>query len=340
KAERFNLFENLFKIKDRSKFILDDNYFTIYYWERFGFDIEGIDTKDSITFKLEDEKIKPHLDRLDYLVKIKKFGLVTLNISTALNFHELIEIFKVFVLLYTAREVLIPQNYVPLEKYISSVYDYIIMRIPSLGNISEEQTKQLSLDFRSISQIITLAQVKDLIDVEIIFSVIEKNLSLIEHPRLIGLFIGFLYTFKRISENEIEKIFYSYSLGTKGNKVGHLELLEGILSITKAIIFSSSEILKILDEYLNNITEEEFIEILPITRRIFSVFSPKEIDIIGTEVGKLFKTSSKDIRITKMEILDNKVKEQLLEIDKKVWGILEDSMIINDKNRNIRGKKQ
>ena len=205
---------------------------------------------------------------------------------TIYSFSELVNVLQAFSLLYTAREILLPPEYPPLVVYIQSIYQNIINRLSFLGEVSEEQAELLSHDFRALGQLLTLKELIAIIDAEIFFNVLLQIKNTVQHPRLLGIFVGTLFLFKRITGAEIDSIFHAYVDGTYNSSHAALDFLEGLFVLSKAIIYTSS-LLQILFKDINIRSDTNFVEILPRLRKLFSSFNPREIDFLGKEISKL-----------------------------------------------------
>ena len=246
----------------------------------------------------------------------------------AYSFSELVNILQVFSLLYTAREILLPSKYSPLVPYIQSIYQNIINRLSFLGEVSEQQAESLSLDFRVRGQLLTLEEVIAIIDAVVFFNILLQIQSSVQHPRLLGIFVGTLFLFKKISGSAVDSIFHSYVNGTRDQHYAVLDFLEGLFALSKAIIYTSS-LLQILFQDINLRSDADFVEILPRLRKLFSNFNPREIDFLGKEISKLLgspplsqkeKPLIQNIDIfvgTNFSELDSIIDDQL-----KSWGLI------------------
>ena len=69
--------------------------------------------------------------------------------------------------------------------------------------------------------------------------------------------------------------------------------LNGLFSTARDVVFIDDSILKSVDKLVNDVSEEEFMRVIPELRLAFSYFTPREIDEIGENVSKMYGISKR-----------------------------------------------
>jgi len=230
-----------------------------------------------------------------YLIRAIQMGLFTqfekiltkieAELQSNTSFEELIALLRAIVLLYGFRESLLPKGHSRLEGTIKNIFQTVLHRIPDLTNISEDSLPKLSDDFRTLSQLIN-NPLLSFLDPDLLFDILSRTLDTNQLlPRLEGVFLGLLYSFGKRSAQDIEQTFQSYASGSLNPFITPIEFLEGVLSLSKTLIFSS-RILQILVQEISKLPDDLFLQLLPGLRRLFTNYIPRETAQIAKEITK------------------------------------------------------
>ncbi len=110
-----------------------------------------------------------------------------------------------------------------------------------------------------------------------------------------GCIHGILYGGGREDASSIEHAALGYVQGTKEQMKKTALFFRGLFFSARDLIFIGGQILNMLDTFLQQTENEEFMELLPELRMAFTYFTPREIDKIAEKAASLHGRSGKDI---------------------------------------------
>ena len=110
-----------------------------------------------------------------------------------------------------------------------------------------------------------------------------------------GCIHGILYGGGREDASLIEHAALGYVQGTKEQMKKTALFFRGLFFSARDLIFIGGQILNMLDTFLQQTENEEFMELLPELRMAFTYFTPREIDKIAEKAASLHGRSGKEI---------------------------------------------
>ncbi|MHA1198757.1 MAG: DUF5682 family protein [Candidatus Heimdallarchaeaceae archaeon] len=236
------------------------------------------------------------------------------------NFKSLVQALYQLVSLYNFQESLLTEGYKPLLKLIHRAYVRAAFLIPTILTVSEEEEEIIIEKLKALTNFVL--SFTDLpIDKDLYVSQIESALKESRGNFAVrGSLSGVLYSFNLVDIATLSREINGYSLG--GSAVEGGNYLYGLFTICREIMILRKSFFTTIDELVCSLTDKDFLSILPILRRSFSLFSPKEIDIIAANVAK--KRDYEEIdRIEISEKLANILEfaDQIAEDKFGEWGL-------------------
>lgn len=265
-----------------------------------------------------------------YLIKCVQMGHFTMlddlldlfqdKIETS-SFIDLMLYLKTLVVLYGFRDSLIPPENKNIQGYIQNNYIAVIQCFSTFSDINDDLLNKFTDSMRLLSQLLN-DPLLSLLDKQALFSILkyvinDDNTS----AKLLGVYYGFLYSFGEVSISDIESEFNTLVTMIHTDQNQPVFFLEGLLSLTKKVLFSGS-ILNILVRTVNTISEEKFLQLLPGLRRIFTTYMPKEsydlANMISDQIGKENDVLQKEFVLSPESIInlskfDSEVKKILID---------------------------
>lgn len=115
------------------------------------------------------------------------------------------------------------------------------------------------------------------------------------HAGLCGCIHGILYGSGRETAKEAERACLGYLTGTREQLLQTAFFFRGLFYTAKDLLFIGSGFLEMLDRFLGQVDEGEFMELLPQLRLAFAYFTPAETDKIAARAAGLHGKKREDI---------------------------------------------
>lgn len=173
-----------------------------------------------------------------------------------------------------------------LAGLIGSACEKIIYLLPYMAKIKEEDLTSAMTALKTIYQ---LMQREEYIEKrEVYYEALQKLLTFKDlQAGLEGCIRGILYGCGLSTVDEIEKVCYGYMAGTHDKLLSGAKLFRGLFFTARDLVFVGSSFIKMMDSFLEKLSEEDFMRILPELRMAFGYFTPREIDeIAGKAAGE------------------------------------------------------
>ena len=115
------------------------------------------------------------------------------------------------------------------------------------------------------------------------------------HAGLNGCIYGILYGSGRGTAAEVEAACKGYLNGTREQLFSTAQFFRGLFFTARDLVFIGDDFIKMLDAFYGQVTEEEFMELLPELRMAFTYFTPRETDKIAAAAAGLHGKGRQDI---------------------------------------------
>ncbi|RJR06561.1 hypothetical protein C4588_07585 [Candidatus Parcubacteria bacterium] len=229
-------------------------------------------------------------------------------------------------LIYKYRDALEAKGLESLLPLIYACYKQALCLLEEIIKTGKEKQKEIFEAFRKFHSIIL--SFKDLLpDKEIYVEGLKKALSVKDGcPLIRGAFMGVLYSFGEISEEEMEREFSGYLNGSPEYALLAPDFLEGILASAKYILMELSSVFQVLHRFLLESHEETFLRLLPGLRRASTVFTPRESEIMGKKIAKYLGITQENLSFKSH--VPSSVTSKGLEIDKKVTELMKEWRVL------------
>ena len=166
----------------------------------------------------------------------------------------------------------------------------LISLLPSMTTVKEEDLNKCMDAVKLLYQLTESNMREEFFE---ILLQMQKDVQI--QPGLDGCIHGILYGGGREDVALIEKACLGYFQGTKEQMKKTAVFFRGLFFSAKDLIFIGGQILSMLDQFLKQAEDTEFMELLPELRMAFTYFTPREIDKIAEKAAALHGRTGKDI---------------------------------------------
>ena len=110
-----------------------------------------------------------------------------------------------------------------------------------------------------------------------------------------GCTYGILYGSGKVTAREVEAACRGYLGGTREQLFSTAQFFRGLFFTARDLVFIGNDFIQMLDGFYGQVTEEEFMELLPELRMAFTYFTPRETDRIAAMAAGLHGKGRQDI---------------------------------------------
>lgn len=179
----------------------------------------------------------------------------------------------------------------------------LIAILPSMTRIKDEDLSSCMNALKLLYQITGRKGEEFSQEREAYYEALEKMLQDGEiHAGLNGCVHGILYGSARETSAQVEGICRGYLSGTREQLLQTAQFFRGLFFTARDLVFIGEEFAGMLDEFYGQVSEAEFMELLPELRMAFTYFTPREIDRIAAMAAALHGKAAGDI-LERKEIL-------------------------------------
>lgn len=171
----------------------------------------------------------------------------------------------------------------------------VLQLLPSMNTVGDEEVRDVQQACRLLYQVTERESFSDeRPELLRVFELLTQKQPI--HPALHGAVLGLLYGADTKWQEHIKHTIASYLLGTTGMMVRSASFLQGLFYTAKDLLLIDHEFLCQIDRLLSELTDEQFISILPELRLAFSYFVPMETNRLAKQVASLHDMAPKSLR--------------------------------------------
>lgn len=172
----------------------------------------------------------------------------------------------------------------------------MILLLPSMTGIRDEELEKCMQALKLLYQLTGRVEISLSDQRETYFEYLQKmKLDSQIHSGLNGCIHGILYGGNQETEEKVRDAAKGYLTGTKEQMQQVAAFLHGLFFTARDLVFSGEFFMKMLDDYLAEADEEEFMELLPELRIAFSYFTPREIDKLAENAAAFHQISGQEL---------------------------------------------
>ncbi len=182
------------------------------------------------------------------------------------------------------------QSKLDLDLLMQLTIRKLISLLPSMATVKEEDLGKCMDAVKLLYQLTKDETQEEFFD---ILLQMQQNTQI--QAGLDGCIHGILYGGGREDGTAVERACLGYVQGTKEQMKKTALFFRGLFFSARDLIFIGGQILNMLDTFLQQTENAEFMELLPELRMAFTYFTPREIDRIAEKAAALHGRSGKDI---------------------------------------------
>ncbi len=256
------------------------------------------------------------------------------------DFLSLVDALYSLVLLYGYREALVTAGLEAVLALARPAFSRAVLLLPDLATakIEPEDLPGYADRFRTLAQLVlteTASASAESPTFSRVLLVTSARRALREAdvagapgsaPLLRGALFGLLYTLQATTETEVVAEFEAYVRGNRGGGTVAGDFLDGLLRLSKGLLLGSRALLTALHELITALEWGEFVRLLPALRRAFTVYTPREIDLLAERAALLSGKGEASRALTalvlpaaelvRLHVLDREVSDDL-----RRWGV-------------------
>ncbi len=228
-----------------------------------------------------------------------------------------------FVSLHNFMKVENNKNNHKFNEIYENTFNKIIKLLYFIDTLATEEENQFSSDLKTIYSIIV--DNNEFLE-EFLELITSLKIKLFDNIQVLGSIDGILYNSKLFTEEDI-LIYFIQIVNGVNNGENIAKYLKGIFLVSREIFILNNEFIKELNKFFTTITEDEFLEIIPNLKQVFTFFSP-------TEQGKIAKNIASILNIED-DFIDNinkniSAKDEIIgrKLDKLVLKFIKKSKLI------------
>ncbi len=182
------------------------------------------------------------------------------------------------------------QSKLDLDLLMQLTIRKLISLLPSMATVKEEDLGKCMDAVKLLYQLTKDETQEEFFD---ILLQMQQNTQI--QAGLDGCIHGILYGGGREDGTAVERACLGYVQGTKEQMKKTALFFRGLFFSARDLIFIGGQILNMLDTFLQQTENAEFMELLPELRMAFTYFTPREIDRIAEKAAAFHGRSGKDI---------------------------------------------
>ena len=174
-------------------------------------------------------------------------------------------------------------------------FDRMLTALPGMADIPDDRAAELISAIRvmfSLTDTVLSARRREL------RSALDGVLAASDkQPAVYGAVLGLLCTDEPEMQKTAEYAMRSFLKGSVAVKKQGAEFLKGLFETARDIVFAEGDFIRMTDELITGMENEDFMEILPSLRLAFGYFTPQEISETARSVAALYSVGSEEVML-------------------------------------------
>lgn len=233
------------------------------------------------------------------------------------DFYSLSEALRLLCMVEQLRELY--QSGLDVETLITACCQKLLILLPSMTGIRDEELEKCMNVLKLLYQITGRMEGRERESYEEALLLMLQDEKI--HPGLDGCIYGLLFGCRRVDAEAVERACRGYLTGTREQMLKTAQFFRGLFFTARDLVFVGKNFAGMLDSFLGQVNEEEFLELLPELRMAFGYFMPREIDRIAQKAADLHGMGGQNL-LKRQEVLPDwyRYGKELDEYAKKRMG--------------------
>ncbi len=189
------------------------------------------------------------------------------------------------------------QSELLLEEMVATCCRKVIGLLPGMTRVKEEDMAETMQALKTIYQVSGRKSIAVLGDLRESFfhTLIQMNEDREIQAGVHGCIQGILYGSGQVDAAGVEGICRGYLAGTREQLMKTALFFRGLFFAAKDLVFVGNQFMEMLDAFLKQVSEEDFMRLLPELRMAFTYFTPGEVDRIAEAAAGMHGKQREDI---------------------------------------------
>lgn len=212
------------------------------------------------------------------------------------------------------------QSKLPIKPLIRAAYQKVMSTLPHMAQIKDEDLQATMEAVKTLNALLNREEYR--CDLESYLDILrllleEKDVN----AGLEGAVRGILYGRGVLTADSIGKACVGYMAGTQEKQQRVAYFLQGVFYTARDVLFVGEHFLFTLDSFVANVTDEDFMQMLPQLRVAFSYFTPREIDELAEKVAGIYGKDK--VSFKQMQAVTPKTYQYGKQLEKEIWNVME-----------------
>jgi len=233
---------------------------------------------------------------------------------------------KLYALMQTSGPMVVPDT-LNIMGLLNEVYLRLVYLMDDLPNLPKERVIPAVDALRLVTELLASDESNHL-DEQLFEDAIVRLSTAKASAEIIGAALSLAIRSERISENRLVSALQGNFEGVTLNPEERIGILCGLVAVSPALLWQGAKILEAVDSFLSDLTEEEFLTLLPFLRRTFASLNPNETQKLADALAQIHGADVNLTQFTKYTeqdlLVGLAVQEKVIEA-LSLDGLLEDA---------------
>lgn len=166
--------------------------------------------------------------------------------------------------------------------------------LPSMAQIKDEELSNCMEAVKTLYRLVKRPEYQNGQDgfYQSLWQVLSKETL---HPGIHGCIMGILFGSGQVLTDQVELACYGYLMGTRSQVMKAAAFFRGLFYTARDLVFIEDRFIRIIDRFISQAGDQDFLELLPELRMAFGYFTPRETDQIAEKAARLHGKEKRDL---------------------------------------------
>ncbi|SMX27347.1 hypothetical protein TRP8649_01451 [Pelagimonas phthalicica] len=187
-------------------------------------------------------------------------------------------------------------NGLAIKPVMQQAFSRVIYLCDDLPNMRDEAIPPCLTALRLMSELLR-SDAAAAVEAERFKEALDRVIKADPAPELIGAITAIGVESGRRAEHELPDLLTAQLRGSAPDLPTRLAGLRGVLAVSPSLLWTVAGVLDALDEFLNHLSDTEFLEVLPHLRLALSALNPREADQVAEALSRRHGGSAGDFSV-------------------------------------------
>ncbi|MEM9341933.1 MAG: DUF5682 family protein [Pseudomonadota bacterium] len=181
-----------------------------------------------------------------------------------------------------------------VESVVAAAYERLVYLCDELPRTTEEQVSERLGALRVMTEILRDAEEAGL-DPELLQDALDRVTDETTDPVILGAMLAICVQARLRGAEQLTEALEGRLTGVSLDLPERIGLLRGILHTSPMLLWHAGGLLDVVDRFLCDIPEDEFLELLPHLRLAFTALNPREVDKLAAELAGIHQVQTGEL---------------------------------------------